>query len=415
MKKKCKTRQEILVEEILPFSNGKRLLNSDLGKSWLLKIGEEKILLNLGSGCLTGLIGKLEARDVDVLVILSPLPEASADVFPFLNYRYKTSYPSPVKPIYVLGYPGLNSNLKLMSELYLWRNSDNTLGVVNLTGILEHNFSSRGITIKTFQVGDGPDVGCSIIAYGKKISFLPFLDINDFILPEFIKNSDCLIVSDCKIKAEEISDLREFKRKNSIANVLISATDCSEHLCKYKAVSFCQENKPFKIGDFVDNPSIADFTFSKDMTGKFFIKIETKDFYEESSYLIPKTIGVSQVKDFNGKRVRFIKSSEEFKRRFAGKEEDTKNSNLVIGEIKNLKSIDDLYKIIKPIRFFDLMYLISNDLLSKEKHNGFFLVDKFNNSQLVLLYPLPGEWEICDNVEEEDLGFDINFISAVKP
>ncbi len=416
--KKGKEKQEITVEEILPFINGKRVLNQYLGKSFLLSVGKKKILFNLGSGCLSGILAKTEIGGIDFLAVSDYSPKAFGDVLAFLNYRWEISKGlNVVKPIYVLGYKELNSNIKLISEILLGRGADNNLGVIDRSGIEKYFSAADNISLETFPLADQNCVGFTVKAYGKKITFLPKLNLSDLSeLASFISNSDCLIVPECKISIEEVSELREFKRKYSVKEILTSATNCPEYLCKYKLVSFCEENVPLKIAEFVDAPytNVYGIITSTIMSDQFFVKINPLDFFpENSSYFVSDRIGSSGNKDFNKNRIKFC-CSDQFKRRFANKEEkNLKEVDVVIGKLKNHSMVNDLRKILKPIRFFDLMYLLSEGIVDKKNPSSFLLVDKFDNLQLVILYPSPGEWEICDNVEAEDFTADTKFITTV--
>ena len=189
--KKGKEKQEITVEEILPFINGKRVLNQYLGKSFLLSIGNKKILFNLGSGCLSGLLAKTEIGGIDFLAVSDSSPKALGDVFGFLNYRWEISKGlSVVKPIYLFGYEELNSNIKLISEILLGRGADNNLGVIDWGGIEKYFSAVDNISFETFPLADKSRVGFIVKAYGKKITFLPKLSLSDLSeLASFASNS----------------------------------------------------------------------------------------------------------------------------------------------------------------------------------------------------------------------------------
>lgn len=412
-----KEKKQITVKENLPFSNGKRILNSTLNsKSFIMSWGDVKIIINLGSACLSGLIGNSEDRSsINIALVSDSSPESSADIFSFFYYLWKNKKSNPSKPIYLFGYQGLNANLKLISQISLDRNSANDFGVLDYSGEIEHCFGG-GMIIKTFALNkDASSVGFSIKSNGKKVSFIPSLDLRNLDILGPIKNSDCLIISDCKIKAEEINEFREFKRNFSIPDVLISANDYLDHLFKYKTVSFCKEGESHKIGEFVDTPSDYQSLGIKGISSEgFFVKVNPKDFCQEDFYLVPDRFGSTGIKDLYGKRIKFIQVSGQFKERFVGKKESLKESEIVVGKFKKQKTIDELFTILEPIRFFDLMYLISENLINKNNPIGFIMLDKFSNPQLVLLYPVPGEWEISDNVSEEELSSNINFISTVK-
>ena len=421
--KKGKEKQEITVDEILPFINGKRVLNQYLGKSFLLSIGKKKILFNLGSGCLCGLLAKTEIGGIDFLAVSDSSPKAFGDILVFLNYRWEISKSlSVVKPIYLFGYENLNSNIKLVSEILFGRGTDNSLGVIDWSGEEKYFFHAAGISIEKFSLTDKNCVGFVVKAYGKKIVFLSELKKTDFSeISSFVSNSDCLIISECKISAEEVSEFREFKKRYSVKEILSSATNCPDYLCKYKLVSVCEDGGNFKIAEFIDVPSSVNALMtSAIMEDNFFVKIDPRDFFSETcSYFVSDRIGTAGTKDFNKNRIKFC-CSDQFKRRFANKEEkNLKEADVVFGKLKDTSRVCNLQEIINPIRFFDLMYLISSGAINKKNTHSFWLVDKFNNLQLVILYyNSGGEWEICDNFSfEEELSENISnivFISSIK-
>jgi len=412
MERRKKEKKMITVEEITPFVNGKRTLNNLLGSScFLISIGDEKIVFGVGAGCLTSLIGKIDVRDIGIFLIPDSSPELSGDLFGLLHYIWKIQKNNGARGSYLFGYEKLNSYLKLLTEIFLGKNSNNDFGITDFTGIIQHGFSSKDIIIETFPLEDGSSVGFIIKAYGKKISLIPSFSFSDIAMHEKIKNSNSLIISECKLASEDVSKFRDIKRALHVSNVITSFKEPAETVCKYGTVNFCNENA-FKIAEMVDAPSLSKPQKSF-FENEFFVKIEPKNFLLEDHYIIPDRVGSTGIKDFNKKRILFIDSSGQFKDRFAGKEEKINNSEMIIGNLKGAKTLDELHAKIKPIRFLDLMFLLSNDLVSKEVPSGFFLLDKFNNPQMILLYPLPGQWEICDNVTEEDLLCDIKFIGTV--
>ena len=110
---------------MLPSCNGEALP--------VLELREDvKIIINLGSASLSGLIANSDDRNcIKAVLVSDPSPESFADVFSFLNYRWKSQKPSTAKEIYLFGHQGVNSSLRLMAEIYLGRNSINNFVCVS--------------------------------------------------------------------------------------------------------------------------------------------------------------------------------------------------------------------------------------------------------------------------------------------
>lgn len=236
----------ITVKQISPFFKEGRALNVDhQSKSFLLSWIEEnnnvpwdeenKILLNLGTGCLYDLSENNDQNEIKAVLISDPSLKSSGDLINLLSFYLNAKK----KKISLFGYSGLYDDLLALSNLLLGpETEEKCFDVFNYTGTLEHRFES-GLFIRTFSMNKPFSVGFIIEIHGKKISFLPWIDFSDLEVLELVRDSDCLIIAKINVIAKGLPNLLSLKERYGVGEILLSSIDFFDVLEEENIASSC--------------------------------------------------------------------------------------------------------------------------------------------------------------------------------